>query len=164
MTNKQRAKYMRDYRRRKSPPLTIQERFDAKWTPEPNSGCWLWTGATLNSGYGTFRLNGQLVTAHRASFILNGGTPSVDICHSCDTRLCVNPAHLFAGTRLENIADSIRKGRFPRGERMGLSKLKDAQIVEIRASRQSQRFLARQYGVSQQAIQKIKTNQTWRHI
>lgn len=52
--------------------------------------------------------------AHRAAWELAHGRPvpdGMDVCHSCDVRHCVNPAHLFIGTAKDNIQDSIRKGR-----------------------------------------------------
>lgn len=77
--------------------------------PEPNSGCWLWIGATVHYGYGFFQGQG----AHRASYAFFKGPliPGLFICHKCDVTCCVNPDHLFQGTPKENQQDSIRKGR-----------------------------------------------------
>jgi len=38
-----------------------------------------------------------------------------DVCHTCDVRLCCNPAHLFIGTRSDNVADCVAKGRYSNG-------------------------------------------------
>lgn len=93
------------------PPL---ERFFNKVykSDEPN-GCWLWTAGRFTTGYGMFYYNGKHVLAHRFSYQqFVGDIPEgYFVCHKCDTPLCVNPDHLFAGTRLENMQDMSRKGR-----------------------------------------------------
>ena len=95
------------------------ERFDAKWTPEPNTGCWLWTGATTPGGYGRLTVGSQIdgtrrqVRAHRRSYErLVGPIPDgLDLDHLCRTPGCVNPEHLEPVTRREN----IRRGYEARG-------------------------------------------------
>ena len=80
--------------------------------------CWQWTGR-LRDGYGQFDLIQSSSNAHRASWqIARGDIPhGMFILHQCDNRSCVNPEHLFVGTKLENALDRERKcrGNHPSG-------------------------------------------------
>lgn len=77
--------------------------------PEPNSACWLWLGFTDDLGYGRLRTT----TAHRAAYrLLIAPIPKgLHVLHRCDTRCCINPAHLFLGTHQDNMRDMAEKGR-----------------------------------------------------
>ena len=89
------------------------------WTeniqPEPNSGCWLWTGRVARNGYGTWGggRSGERISAHRLAWQeANGPVPDgLQVLHRCDVRCCVNPEHLFLGTARENTRDMMAKGR-----------------------------------------------------
>ena len=78
------------------------------------SNCWLWTGGIFKCGYGKFRgPTGKTIYAHRFSYEIHKGEIPKDkwVLHTCDIRLCVNPWHLWLGTRLENMQDASKKGR-----------------------------------------------------
>jgi len=80
-----------------------------KITFEPNTGCWLWTAASCDKGYGCFGYNNKVQKAHRVTYqVFKGHIPEkYHIDHLCRTPSCVNPSHLEAVTHLEN----VRRGR-----------------------------------------------------
>lgn len=137
--------------------------FDEKCVPEPNSGCWLWTGAWDSYGYGAVGDNRK---SHRVSYEMHVGPigPGLCVCHRCDTRACVNPAHLFLGTQADNTADKVAKGRAPRGEGVLRSRLTTKQAEEIIASPKTCQELAAAYGVTETTVSYIKSGRTWRHL
>src|SRR5438876_4990312 len=74
-----------------------EDRFLDLVSPEPNTGCWLWTGYRQRDGYGTFRLDPtRKVKAHRFSYERDFGRvpDGLQLDHTCRTRCCVNPRHL----------------------------------------------------------------------
>lgn len=91
--------------------MTHRVPFDERYIPEPMSGCWLWLGGvSYPAGYGRMT-RGQY--AHRVSYeIHRGAVPrGLHVLHRCDNRICVNPDHLFVGTRSDNMRDMMAKGR-----------------------------------------------------
>jgi len=91
-------------------------RFMDKTMPEPNSGCWLWTGAVdRNTGYGFFAMSkaGPRL-AHRVAYVLFKAAEIPDgfqIDHLCRVRHCVNPDHLEPVT----VAENLRRAREANG-------------------------------------------------
>lgn len=137
--------------------------------------CWLWTATRRPDGYGSFSVRimagGMLpIGAHRVAYAFDhGGTllTGMFVCHHCDNRLCVRPDHLFAGTRAQNSADAVAKGRHCHGERRPAAKLTEAQVREIRATPPgtvSQSELARRYRISRSVIEHILLGKAWRHV
>lgn len=78
-----------------------------KIAPCPLTGCWLWTGARLASGYGSVGVIGSGAKSnltHRYVYteLVGPIPPGLHIDHRCRVRNCVNPAHLEAVTQQEN--------------------------------------------------------------
>lgn len=78
-----------------------------------SNGCMMWTGVLKDSGYGVFKINEKRYGAHVVSFLESGGELKADECvlHTCDNRACINPDHLFVGTKGDNNTDRHKKGR-----------------------------------------------------
>lgn len=78
-----------------SPPKTRDE-IIRKASPEPNTGCWLWTEGDNGRGYGRISYRNRSMQAHRVFYeLLSGPIPSgMELDHTCRVTFCVNPAHL----------------------------------------------------------------------
>lgn len=121
---------------------------DRFWSKvDTSSGCWLWKAATFDKGYGAFRFRGKQWRAHRFAWFLKHGPipPAAQVNHHCDTPGCVNPAHLYLGSQMDNRRDAVRRKRTAKGRRNGArknvgrarsnvdgySKLKPAQVARM---------------------------------
>lgn len=129
------------------------------WTPRlvvPELGeCWEWNGSRNRWGYGQFNAGGATNAPRAAYMVANGSIPDgLHVMHRCDNPPCVNPSHLVAGTRSDNMLDMARKGRHPYHR-----KITDEQVREIRrrytGARGQQVALGREYGVSSNQINLI---------
>lgn len=136
--------------------------------------CRIWTGRRLPSGYGIIKKSGKTLYAHRESYAANVGLIPADlyVLHRCDRPACIQPAHLFVGTQLDNIRDMDAKGRrgfsrphhVRRGTEHHFARLTEDDVRSIRQSNALHRELAAIYGVSRQSISRIKTGRRWSHV
>ncbi len=150
-------------RNRKAAPLA--DRFWPKVDRRGPDECWEWQAGKGEHGYGLIGLgrrgSGQ-AGAHRVSWALANGPidASIHVCHRCDNPPCVNPAHLFLGTRSDNMQDMVAKGRY-----VGRSILTRAQADEIRAIHNAGGVtgadIARRFGVSPAAVYAIVKGKRW---
>jgi len=153
---------------------SLADRFETKVERIPFMGCWVWTGATHERGYGIIGkgVRGQgNERAHRTAYRLYRGEIPEDkiILHKCGNANCVNPWHLEAGTQKENAQDTVRMGRNyqpdNRGSNSSSAKLDEVKVKEILAAKDSGRgigvALAKKFNVSKSAIYSIWAGVTW---
>lgn len=134
-------------------------------------GCWRWKASKQPSGYGQARRRGETITAHRLMWEYVYGAIPAGLCvlHRCDNRECVNPAHLFLGTKADNTADMMAKGRngFVHGEAATGSRLTTHGVSLARRMAKSGigiREIGRRFGVSHEAVRRAVNGATWRRL
>lgn len=131
-----------------------------------DGGCWMWpgTGDTAKN-YGSIRSHGRHWPAHRfVASLVHGDVTGKQICHRCDRPGCVNPDHLWIGSREENMADMAAKGK-QRGSRNAQSKLTEESAAEVRglhASGVGRKEIARRYGVSVSTVAGVLSGRYWK--
>ncbi len=127
----------------------LPERFWNKVVPEPNSGCWLWTGSTDTSGYGLFRVDRRLQKTHRWAFMNLVGPIEAPLVldHLCRETACCNPQHLERVTRQVNTlrgqtpaAANAAKTHCPRGHAYAGTNLLQGSWHRGRACRECKRL------------------------
>tara|TARA_Y100001973_G_C5205772_1_gene341451 strand:- start:2394 stop:2891 length:498 start_codon:yes stop_codon:yes gene_type:complete len=130
------------------------------------SRCWEWLGATKGNGYGNVRVAGANVSAHRWAYQLFVGFvgPGMDVCHSCDNPICVNPDHLFAGTRADNMHDAKMKGRTRGGRPYHLKPRQVQAIVNRIKGGLSSRQIANDLGINYGTVTAIRAGRSYSHI
>jgi hypothetical protein len=156
------------------PTTTAAARFAEKCSAPTADGCIEWTAARTKNGYGVFHAGERMHLAHRWAYEQTHGKPAdgLDVCHHCDNRRCVNVAHLFAGTRADNMRDAMRKGRISRvtrhaGEAHPMAKLNDEKVRAMRRLADDgadAAKVARAFDTSYMAAYRVINRFTWNHI
>ena len=128
---------------------------------ETQGSCWLWTGALDYQGYGMVRFQGKVKRAHLVSFMhfCEEIPEGMKIMHDCDEPSCVNPMHLTLGTQKENVHDMLAKGRRTQ------NKLTESDVEDIRKmidEGYKQSEIAREFGIDQSHVSRIKYGYQWR--
>jgi hypothetical protein len=135
--------------------------------------CWDWTAFIGWDGYGYFRPQHICKTqkAHRISYELTFGKIPDKICvlHRCDNRKCVNPNHLFLGTKQDNTSDMRNKGRGwnPVGVEVKCAKLDENKVRVIRDLFRDGKYqteIAKLFGVDSSTISTIVNRKSWKHV
>lgn len=156
-------------------PAKALQRFWSKVNIAGPDECWEWQGKPSAQGYGVMCFDYKRWGSHVFAWICTKGLVprGVDVCHTCDNRKCCNPQHFFLGTRSENIKDMWRKGRgskapIMRGPDNFNTKLTREKVIAIRqrvandTRRGVMSQLAREHGVSFQAIWLIVKGKNWK--
>ena len=169
----------------------VKERFFEK--VKKTNSCWIWTGAKSGpkNNYGQIFHGGKKIKAHRLSWQIHEGPIPEGMCvlHKCDNSSCVNPSHLFVGTKSDNMKDMVKKGRHwmilnpersslnnsgkapwrkkLRGELNHSAKLTGNQVIKIRkmfSSGLAQKEIAKKFGVHVSTIRRINNGRHCKDI
>jgi hypothetical protein len=161
-------------RRRTHPPGRFW-----RYIPMTNGpdACWEWMGPRMpirptksgkgfNGGYGHASYKGRGMHAHRAAWLMLKGPipPKYDVCHECDNRLCVNPAHLFVAPHYQNLLDCKQKGRHKAPGAYKLTRENVVEILRLSMEGVSGMQLAKRFGVAHHAIYVILRGKKWRDV
>jgi len=140
---------------------------------EPDE-CWPWRGQLDRKGYAKWRLKCKALFScgykdffgSRISYFLNYGAfaSRLNVCHSCDKPICVNPAHLFLGTQKDNMHDCIKKGRYLYPDAGIVTEEIVRKVRQLCQNKIPQRRIAEQLNLSQACISLIHSGKRWKHI
>ena len=149
----------------------FEKRFRAKYVVDNESGCWVWTASLAGRGYGQIKIPGTRKQdyAHRVAYRLFVGQipDGLNVLHRCDNPRCVNPQHLFTGTKGDNSQDMKSKGRHLYGERNTEHVLFETDVRAIKALLAAglpQKYIAEKFGVHQMTISRINQKKRWAHV
>lgn len=141
-----------------------------------NGDCWECVSHTRNDwGYPIATRNGQkMIKLSRYVYELINEKKigkGLIVLHSCDNPHCINPSHLFEGTRADNVKDRVNKGRQAKGKVLGRranSILSERDVYEIkhllRSRIYTQKRIAEIYLVTTSAIEGIAIGKNWKHV
>jgi len=131
---------------------------------DPNA-CWIWKGCVYGAGlkYGAFVWRGKMRGANRVMWEIANGqdTPDdLDVLHTCDNSMCVNPLHLVLGTHRDNMLDMHRK------QRCTIATLTHDQVRQARVllREKTRREVAEVFGVKVGVIHDLASGNTFRHV
>ena len=145
------------------PSIPYNERFWAKVDQRGPDECWPWLAQRMPNGYARF---GDEVASRASWKVHHGAIPDGQcVLHSCDggSQGCVNPKHLYLGTRLKNAQDMKERGRaYSPGK-----KLTEDDVVQIRAELADGAKiwdLAKRFDVHILTISRIRSGRTWKGV
>jgi DNA-binding XRE family transcriptional regulator len=139
----------------------ISERFWSKVDRGNDEDCWEWQASTRSSGYGQIWVPDKEgpVGAHVVSYRLEyGGVPEgKQVNHTCDNPPCVNPNHLYAGDKKDNMEDLLRRGTSEQVE-LGIEQVKD---IKRKSDTVEWETIAEQYDISSKTVEYIESGEIW---
>ena len=144
---------------------SLLDRYWPKVEVRSYAECWPWKAKARHPfGYGRMSAGRKVqIKAHQLAYFIQYGPIPAGMCvlHKCDNPGCCNPFHLFLGTQKDNTQDMIRKGRWSKppiayGEKHHAATIPDADIPLIVADKRTNCVIAKQYGVSDNTISRIK--------
>ena len=157
-----------------------EERFWGKVDIKGDSECWEWKGCVLQDKrtktkpYGatcTYIEGVRVTKAHRLAYIYAYAfiPDGAQVLHSCDNPPCCNPMHLYLGSHEVNHNEKVAKKRhvWHTGSGHGMAKLTENDVLRIRELLDmgvTQTRLAKDFGIDQTGISRIKLRKNWNHI
>jgi len=131
-------------------------------TEKTESGCLLWQGLKTKNGYGKTSYKRKTWSCHRLVKFLETGREGAVAMHKCDTKTCINPAHIEWGTQKKNLMDMSARGR------SALAKITPVVASEIRriysTGKHTQEQVAKMFGLTQTNVSNIVLRKTWVNI
>lgn len=148
----------------------IIDRFEEKIFYSPD-GCWYWIGQVSKSRHPShvrpkIKIGQSPELAYRFSYRHFKSEIPDGLCvlHTCDNPICVNPGHLFLGTKMDNTYDMMAKGRKPIGERHYKTQLTDQQAIDIISSNESNKSLCDKFNVAYSVVWSLRKRRTFKHL
>jgi hypothetical protein len=150
-------------------PERLEAKFRSRFIVSGPDDCWEWTGFRTKKGYGALGMGaGKVILASRLALSLASGIPiSTEklACHTCDNPPCVNPAHLYWGTHVENMRDVRDRDRKPYGVDHHKAVLTNAIVTELRvrvAGGENARVVAADLEINYATARNALCGRTWR--
>ena len=119
-----------------------------------SKGCWNCISHGTTQGYPQKSINRQMVYIYKIFYEEHKGKvpDDMEIRHTCDNKLCINPEHLIVGYHYDNMRDMHNRKRHKR-------KLirDDAILIRNLSSIHDSRYLAKAFDVTERMINQILT-------
>lgn len=143
---------------------TLEERIAEKISVNSKTQCHEWLGSTTKKGYGMIWVDNGMKLVHRVRYEMTYGPIDQGnvIRHKCDNPKCSNPEHLIIGTHAENMKDMVVRNRQATGIKNGRAKITPEIVKQIINSNKSQTEIAKEFGISQSQVGRIKRGVHWK--